>query len=94
MGVESTKNHPQTPPVTHSSTETYDYHENDNVSFPLVTIHQKVKNDPCSTTGVDPKTALEPYTDPNNSPLELQKVKNYLKIKSKSKVRIEGTIEN
>ena len=38
MGVKTAKNHPQTPPVTlsvTSSPETYDYHENDNVSFPL-----------------------------------------------------------
>ena len=38
MGVKTAKNHPQTPPVTHSvtsSSETHDYHENDNLSFPL-----------------------------------------------------------
>ena len=38
MGVKTAKDHLQTPPVTHSvtsSSETYDYHKNDNVSFPL-----------------------------------------------------------
>ena len=37
---------------------------------------------------------FEPYPNPKNSPLELQKVKNDPRIKSKSKVRITGTIEN
>ena len=41
-----------------------------------------------------PKNFLELYLDPKNCPLGPQKVKNYPKIKSKSKVRIEGTIEN
>ena len=36
----------------------------------------------------DPKTVFEPYPDPKNSPLGLQKVKNDPKIKSKSNVRI------
>ena len=43
---------------------------------------------------VDPKTVLEPYHDPKNSPLEPQKVKNDPKIKSKSDIRIEKYIEN
>ena len=44
MGVKTAKNHPQTPPVTHSvtsSSETHDYHENDNLSFPLVTMQKE-----------------------------------------------------
>ena len=39
-------------------------------------------------TLVDPKTVFEPYPNPKNSPLGLQKVKNDPKIKSKSNVRI------
>ena len=42
----------------------------------------------------DSKKVFEPYPDPKNSPLGPQKVKNHPKIKSKSKVRIEGTIKN
>ena len=41
-----------------------------------------------------PKTVLEPYPDPKNGLLGPQKVKNDPKIMSKSKVRIERTIEN
>ena len=41
-----------------------------------------------------PKTVVEPYPNPRNSPLGPQKVKNDPKIKSKSNVRIEGNIEN
>ena len=37
---------------------------------------------------------MEPYHDPKNSPLEPQKVKNYPKIKSKSKVWMKENIEN
>ena len=37
---------------------------------------------------------FEPYPDPKNSPLGLQKVKIDPKIKSNSKVRIEWIIEN
>ena len=44
-------------------------------------------------TWVDPKTVFEPYPNPKNSPLGPQKVKKDPKIKSKSKVRIEGTVE-
>ena len=43
---------------------------------------------------VDPKTVYEPYIEPKNSPLGSQKFKDDPKIKSKSKVRIEGNIEN
>ena len=48
----------------------------------------------CSTTYVDPKTVVEPYSNPKNSPLGPQKVKNDPKIKSKSNVKTEGNIEN
>ena len=41
-----------------------------------------------------PKTVVEPYPNPKNSPLGPQKVKNDPKIKSNSKVRIERNIEN
>ena len=36
---------------------------------------------------------FDPNIEPKNSPLGPQKVKNNPKIKSKEKVRIEGTIE-
>ena len=42
---------------------------------------------------VDPKTVFQLYNDSKNNPLGPQKVKNNPKIKSKEKVRIEGTIE-
>ena len=42
---------------------------------------------------VDPKTALEPYPIPKNSPLGPQKVKSDPKINPKSKVGIEGNIK-
>ena len=48
----------------------------------------------CSTTRVDPKTVVQPYPNPKNSPLGPQKIKNYPNIESKSNVRIEGSIEN
>ena len=41
-----------------------------------------------------PKTVVELYSNPKNSPLGPKKVKSDPKIKSTSKVRIEGTIEN
>ena len=40
-----------------------------------------------------PQNIFEPYLDPQICPLGPQKVKNNPKIKSKEKVRIEGTIE-
>ena len=43
---------------------------------------------------LDPKTFLEPFPYPKNSPLGTQKVKNDPKIKSKSNVRIERNKEN
>ena len=43
---------------------------------------------------VDPKIGFEPYPDPKISSLGPQKVKNDPQIKSKSKVRLEGIIEN
>ena len=53
-----------------------------------------IENESCSTTWVDPKTVFKPYTDPKNSPLGPQKVKNDPKIESKLNVWIEGNIEN
>ena len=41
-----------------------------------------------------PKQFFKPTPTPKNSPLGPQKVKNYPKIKSKSKDRIERNIEN
>ena len=40
------------------------------------------------------ETVVEPYSDPQTSPLWPQKDKNYPKIKSNSNVRIEGIMEN
>ena len=59
-----------------------------------VRIERNKENESCSTTCVHPKTDVKPYPNPKNSPLGPQKVKSDPKIKSKSKVRIEGTIEN
>ena len=42
---------------------------------------------------VDPKTVFQLYNESKNNPLGPQKVKDNPKIKSKEKVRIEGTIE-
>ena len=53
-----------------------------------------IENKRWSTSWVDPKTVVEPYPDPKRNPLGLQKVKNDPKIKSNSKVGIEGIIEN
>ena len=47
-----------------------------------------------TTTWIDHKTVFEPFLNPKNSPLGPQTVKNSPKIKSNSKVRIEGSIEN
>ena len=41
-----------------------------------------------------PQNIFDPYHNPKNSPLGLQIVKNYPKIKSNSKVRIERIVEN
>ena len=41
-----------------------------------------------------PKKSFEPYPDPKNSPLGPKKVKNDPIIKSKSKVKIDVSIEN
>ena len=41
-----------------------------------------------------PQNSFKHYPDPKNSSLGPQKIKNDPKIESKSKVRIEGTIEN
>ena len=59
-----------------------------------VTIEGNIENESCSTTGVDPKTVVEPYFSPKISPLWPQNFKNDPKIKSKSNVRIGGNIEN
>ena len=40
------------------------------------------------------KTVFEPFPDPKTAHQGPKKSKKYPKIKSKSKVRIEGTIEN
>ena len=40
-----------------------------------------------------PQNFFEPYSNPKNRPLGLQKVENDPKIKSNSKVRIEGIID-
>ena len=58
-----------------------------------VRIERNKENENCSTTWVDPKIDLKPFPDPKNSQLGPKKYK-WLAIKSKSKVRIEGTIEN
>ena len=42
----------------------------------------------------DPKTVFEPYPNPKNSPSKPPKVKNDTKIKSNSRVRVEGITEN
>ena len=51
-----------------------------------------IENESCSTTLVDPKTVVKPYSDPQTSPLGPQKVKNYSKIRLNG--RIERIIEN
>jgi len=56
-------------------------------------IEGNIENKSCSTTCVDPKTVVEPYSDPQTSPFGPQKDKNDPKIKSNSNVRIQGIIE-
>ena len=41
-----------------------------------------------------PKTVFEPYPDPKKQPIWAPKVKKDPKIKSNSRVRLEGIIEN
>ena len=53
-----------------------------------------IKNESCSSTWVDPKTAYEPFPNPKNRPLGPQKVKSDHKIQSKVNVRIERHKEN
>ena len=53
-----------------------------------VRIERNKENESCSTTWVDLKTVVVPYSNPEISPLGHQKVKNDPKIKSKSNVRI------
>ena len=43
---------------------------------------------------VEPKTVVKPYSNPKDSPLGTQKVKNDPKNESKSNIGIEGTLEN
>ena len=52
------------------------------------------ENESCSTTWIDPETVVEPYSDPQTSPLGPQKDKDDPKIKSNLYVRIQGIIEN
>ena len=40
-----------------------------------VRIEGNIENESCSTTRVDPKTVVEPYSNPQASPLGLQKDK-------------------
>ena len=53
-----------------------------------------VENRSYSTTREDHKIIFEPHPSPKNWPLVAQKVKNDPECMSKSKVRIEGNIEN
>merc|ERR1712236_775 len=59
-----------------------------------VRIQGNIENESCSTTLVDPKTVVEPYSDHKTSPLGPQKEKNDPKIKSNSNFTIQGIIEN
>ena len=74
---------------------------------PKLESNLKVRNESCSTKLVDPKTVFELYTNPKNSPLRPQKVKNdpknsplgqkvknEPKIMTNSKVSIEENIKN
>ena len=60
----------------------------------IAEIEQYFENKSYRSTLGDSKTVFEPYPYPKNSPFGPQKVKIAPKIKSKSKFRIEGTIEN
>ena len=42
----------------------------------------------------EPQNSFEPHIEPKNSPLGPQKVKKKTELSQKSKIRIEGTIEN
>ena len=57
-------------------------------------VEGNIENESCSTTWIDQKTVVKPYSDPQTSPLGPQKDKNDPKIKSNSNVRIQGIIEN
>ena len=52
------------------------------------------ENESCLTTWVDPKSIVEPYPNPEISPLGPQKDKNGPKIESKSNVKIKRSKEN
>ena len=59
-----------------------------------VRIQGNIEDESWSTTWVDLKTVVEPYSDHKANPLGPQKDKNDSKIKSKSNVTIQGIIEN
>ena len=59
-----------------------------------VRIERNIQNESCSITWVDPKTFVEPSSNPQTSPSGLQKDKNDPKIKSNLNVRIQGIIQN
>ena len=59
-----------------------------------VRIEGNIEHESSSTTLIDPKTVVVPYSNPKVRPLGPKKVKNDPKIKSKSKVWIERNIEN
>ena len=59
-----------------------------------VRIEGTIENESCSTTCVDPKTVVDPYSDHKTSPLGPQKDKNDPNIKFNSNVTIQGIKEN
>ena len=59
-----------------------------------VKIEENMENESCSTTWVNEKTVVKPYSGSQTSPLGPKKYKNDPKIKSNSNVRIQGIIEN
>ena len=54
-----------------------------------VRIERHKENESCATAWVNPKSVVEPYLNPKNSPLGPQKVKKDPEIKSNWNVRIE-----
>ena len=58
-------------------------------------IKGNIVNKSCSTTRVDPKTGVEPYSNPPNQPIRVPKrQKKALKNKSNSNVRTQEIIKN
>ena len=57
-------------------------------------IEGNIEKESCSTTPVDPKTVVQPYTDLQTRPLGPQKDRIDHKIESNSNLRIQGIIEN